>query len=297
MRNPGTSPVVVDAVVSGCAAIILLLLVALACAWRRVQSLRRQAEMQARGAKLHEGVVSHKHEPYDEELSAYGSGGSYGSGCGGGGSGGGGGGGGGSGAGFARKSKKQRAKKGAADVEMSTAIVPVRNSDDDDEEEEEEGDDAAMAAADALLASIASRASGGDSGGGSGRGSGGGSRGGSGRESGRDAKKAAEGGEGNAADDPPYEIYDADGDSVAVVPQGRPITRGEAVSGKHGPLRKGDQVWYNSRSLGPIPAKIVGIDSRGAFDGGETYLIESPHLDGDAIETVRERLSRVKPVQ
>ena len=51
-----------------------------------------------------------------------------------------------------------------------------------------------------------------------------------------------------------------------------------------------------SRSLGPIPAKIVGIDRRGAFDGGETYLIESPRLDGDAIETVRERLSRVKPV-
>ena len=167
--------------------------------------------------------------------------------------------------------KKQRAKKGAAAVEMSTAIVPVQNSDDEDENEDE--DNAAMAAADALLVSIASRAG----------------------ESGGDGKPP-EGDEGDAADTP-YEIYGADDASVAVVAQGRAITRGEAVSGKHGPLRKGDQVWYNSRSLGPIPAKIVGIDSRGTFDGGETYLIESPRLDGDAIETVRERLSRVKPLQ
>ena len=114
-------------------------------------------------------------------------------------------------------------------------------------------------------------------------------------ESGGDGKPP-EGDEGDAADTP-YAIYGADDASVAVVAQGRAITRGEAVSGKHGPLRKGDQVWYSSRSLGPIPAKIVGIDSRGTFDGGETYLIESPRLDGDAIETVRERLSRVKPLQ
>ena len=52
---------------------------------------------------------------------------------------------------------------------------------------------------------------------------------------------------------------------------------------------------YNSRSLGAIQVKIVGIDSRGAFDGGVTYLIESSELDG-ATETVRERLSRVKPL-
>ena len=52
---------------------------------------------------------------------------------------------------------------------------------------------------------------------------------------------------------------------------------------------------YNSRSLGAIHVKIVGIDSRGAFDGGVTYLIESPQLDG-VIETVRDRLSRVKPL-
>ena len=83
---------------------------------------------------------------------------------------------------------------------------------------------------------------------------------------------------------------------VQALPAKAGISRGEAVSGKYGPLRKGETVWYNSRSLGPIQVKIAGIDNRGAFeDGGVTYLIEAPQLDG-AIETVRDRLSRVKPL-
>ena len=81
---------------------------------------------------------------------------------------------------------------------------------------------------------------------------------------------------------------------VEAVPAKAGISRGDAVSGKYGPLRKGEMVWYNSRSLGPIQARIAGIDNRGAFDGGITYLIESPQLDG-TIETVRERLSRARP--
>ena len=262
---------------------VFALVVGLAVAtyfWRRNQQRARQMKQRLIEIerKLREGVVSHKQEPYDEEQSAYGSSGGYGGYGGGDGCGGGGGSGSAGDAGRARKPKKQRAKKGAVAVEMSTAIV--RNSDDEDEGEGD-NDAAAMAAADALLASIAastasSASRAGKSGGGCGE----------------HAKKPPKGGEGDA-DDRGYEIYTADDDCMAAIPYGQAITRGEAVSGKHGPLRKGEQVWYNSRSLGPIPAKIIGVDNR-----GETYLIESSRLeDGDAIETGRERLSRVKPVQ
>jgi hypothetical protein len=59
-------------------------------------------------------------------------------------------------------------------------------------------------------------------------------------------------------------------------------------------FQKGDAVYYSHRTLGPVPVTIVNIDLRGAFDGGVTYLVEGPLLDG-AVETMRGRLTRTKP--
>lgn len=66
------------------------------------------------------------------------------------------------------------------------------------------------------------------------------------------------------------------------------------LSGDSDDLQKGEEVYYSHRTLGAIPVRIVNIDMRGAFDGGVTYLVEGPLLDG-VVETMRNRLTRTKP--
>ena len=59
-------------------------------------------------------------------------------------------------------------------------------------------------------------------------------------------------------------------------------------------LSKGQVVMYEHRKRGWILAEIVGVDHEGAFDGGATYVISAPELDG-VIETERSRLHTQMP--
>ena len=80
------------------------------------------------------------------------------------------------------------------------------------------------------------------------------------------------------------------GDNPFDLPQ--PVA-GPGQPGGEDDLQKGEEVYYSHRTLGAIPVRIVNIDLRGAFDGGVTYLVEGPLLDG-AVETMRGRLTRTK---
>ena len=55
------------------------------------------------------------------------------------------------------------------------------------------------------------------------------------------------------------------------------------------PLKKGDVAMYEHRQFGSILVEVVGVDFEGAHDGGVTYVIAAPELDG-VIETTRSRL-------
>ena len=46
---------------------------------------------------------------------------------------------------------------------------------------------------------------------------------------------------------------------------------------------------YEHRQLGWILVEIVGVDFEGAHDGGVTYVIAAPEIDG-VVETTRNRL-------
>lgn len=58
----------------------------------------------------------------------------------------------------------------------------------------------------------------------------------------------------------------------------------------HSPdLRKGDVVEYEHRQFGRIIVEIVGVDHEGTHDGGVTYVIAAPEIQG-VVETTRSRL-------
>ena len=63
-------------------------------------------------------------------------------------------------------------------------------------------------------------------------------------------------------------------------------------------LAKGNHVWYHHRSLGWLQMRIDKVDYEGVFDdGGATYIVSAPQLQGEVIETVRERLFIDRPDQ
>jgi hypothetical protein len=59
-------------------------------------------------------------------------------------------------------------------------------------------------------------------------------------------------------------------------------------------LIAGCEAFYRHRTKGWLRVKVTKVDYQGECDGGATYCITSPQLDGE-VETVRSRLSLEKP--
>ena len=59
-------------------------------------------------------------------------------------------------------------------------------------------------------------------------------------------------------------------------------------------LIAGCAAWYEHRRLGWLAVKVTRVDYQGVADGGATYCITAPELDGE-VETVRNRLRLTKP--
>ena len=56
----------------------------------------------------------------------------------------------------------------------------------------------------------------------------------------------------------------------------------------------GCSAFYRHRRLGWLAVKVTKVDYQGVADGGATYCVTAPELDGE-VETVRERLALAKP--
>ena len=67
-----------------------------------------------------------------------------------------------------------------------------------------------------------------------------------------------------------------------------------AVRGMADEIISGCHCFYRHRTKGWIAVKVTKVDYQGECDGGATYCITAPQLDGE-VETVRTRLALVKP--
>lgn len=67
-----------------------------------------------------------------------------------------------------------------------------------------------------------------------------------------------------------------------------------ATRGMADEIISGCSAFYRHRTLGWIAVKVTKVDYQGECDGGATYCVTAPQLDGE-VETVRTRLALSKP--
>ena len=92
---------------------------------------------------------------------------------------------------------------------------------------------------------------------------------------------------------PSRELGDEAGGKAAAAAR-RPAPRAETKrrsmkTKKEDVLKVGQVIFYDHQHSGWILAKVTSVDLKGANDGGITYVIEAPQIDG-VLETTREKL-------